>query len=132
MLISGLIGCLDHNYREALDEGAAQTRPAYVSKAQVFIRKNLGETIGPEDIAEAVGVSTRALFAGFKTYLNTTPMRYLKDRRLEMVRDVLSSMAPRQASITTIAMDCGFLHLGHFCAAYKQRFGELPRDTLCH
>lgn len=132
LLISGLIGCLDHNYREALDEGAATPRPAYVSKAQVFIKKNLGETIGPEDIAEAVGVSTRALFAGFKTYLNTTPMRYLKDRRLEMVRNMLSSMEPRQTSITTIAMDYGFLHLGHFCAAYKQKFGELPRDTLCH
>ncbi len=132
LLISGLISCLDHNFREELDEGAARPRPAYISKAQAFIRKNLGEEIGPEEIAGAVDVSTRALFAGFKTYLNTTPMRYLKDCRLEMVREALSSMEPRQVSITTIAMNYGFLHLGHFCAAYKQKFGELPRDTLCH
>ena len=93
---------------------------------------NFAEPIGPADVAEAVDVSTRALFAGFKTYLNTTPMRYLKDLRLDMVHRALCSMGPRRASVTTIAMDYGFFHLGHFCAAYKHKFGELPRETLCH
>jgi transcriptional regulator GlxA family with amidase domain len=132
LLISGLITCLDRNYREALSESVMRPRPAYFSKAQEFIRQNPGEAIGPEEIAEAVNVSTRALFAGFKTYLNTTPMRYPKDLRLDMVHEALSSMEPRYASVTAIAMDYGFLHLGHFCAAYKRRFGELPRNTLCH
>ena len=132
LLISGLITCLDHNYREAMAENVARPRPAYISKAQEFIRQNIAEPIGPEEIAEAVNVSTRALFAGFKSYLNTTPMRYLKDLRLDMVHQALSSTEPRRASVTTIAMNYGFLHLGHFCAAYKQRFGELPRETLCH
>ena len=83
-------------------------------------------------MAAAVDVSTRALFAGFKNHLNTTPMRYLKDLRLDMVREALSQLEPHRASVTTIAMNYGFLHLGHFCAAYKQKFGELPRDTLRH
>lgn len=132
LLISGLTSCLDHNYREELLEGAARPKPAYVARAQEFIRMNVGEAIGPEDIAAAAEVSARTLFAGFKTYLNTTPMRYLKDMRLDLVREALSGNEPRQASVTTIAMNYGFLHLGHFCAAYRQRFGELPRETLCH
>ena len=132
LLISGLITCLDHNYREAMTDNAARPRPAYISRAEEFIRHNLGEPIGPEEIARAVNVSTRALFAGFKAYLNTTPMRYLKDLRLDVVHEALSSTETRRASVTTIAMNYGFLHLGHFCAAYKQRFGELPRETLCH
>lgn len=132
LLISGLITCLDHNYREAMTDNAARPRPCYISRAEEFIRQNIGEPIGPEEIADAVNVSTRALFAGFKSYLNTTPMRYLKDLRLDMVHEALSSTEPRRASVTTIAMNYGFLHLGHFCAAYKQRFGELPRETLCH
>jgi transcriptional regulator GlxA family with amidase domain len=70
------------------------------------------------------------LFAGFKTYLNTTPMRYLKDLRLEMVRRTLLKFDPQEASVTTIAMDLGFEHLGHFCAAYQKKFGEQPRKTL--
>lgn len=132
LLISALTSCLDHNYRQEMLESGTRPRPTYISRAEEYIRKNVGEAIGPEEIAEAVEVSTRTLFAGFKTYLNTTPMRYLKDLRLDLVRERLIEMGPRQASVTTVAMDYGFLHLGHFCAAYKQRFGELPRETLYH
>ncbi|MEX2123528.1 MAG: AraC family transcriptional regulator [Woeseia sp.] len=132
LLISGLLSCLDHNYQEELRKGIGRPHPAYIARAQEFMKQNLVEPIGPEDVAAAVDVSTRALFAGFKMYLNTTPMRYLKDLRLDMVRETLASVDPRHASVTTIAMNYGFLHLGHFCAAYKQRFGELPRETLCH
>jgi AraC-like DNA-binding protein len=131
LLMSGLLTCLDHNYREELaDSGRQRAKPAYLSKAQEYMKHNVSQPIGPEDVAAAVRVSTRALFVGFKTYLNTTPMRYLKDLRLDLVRDTLLSMEPHRASITTVAMDYGFHHLGHFCAAYKERFGEQPRETV--
>ncbi len=132
LLISALINCLDHNYQEELAEGKAWPRPAYIAKAQKFMRMNFAEPIGPEDIARAIDLSARAVYAGFKAYLNTTPMRYLKDLRLDMVHQALTSFESNRTSVTTIAMNCGFSHLGHFCAAYKQKFGELPHETLCH
>lgn len=130
LLISALINCLDHNYQDELATGKASPRPVYISKAEDFMRSNYAEPIGPADVAAAADVSTRALFAGFRNYLNTTPMRYLKELRLEMVHDTLRRMEPRRTSVTTIAMNYGFSHLGHFCAAYRQKFGELPRETL--
>lgn len=131
LLMSGLLTCLDHNYREELANGGRRSaKPAYVSRAQEFLKQNVSQPIGPEDVASAVRVSTRALFVGFKTYLNTTPMRYLKDLRLDLVRETLLSLEPHGASITSVAMDYGFHHLGHFCAAYKERFGEQPRETV--
>lgn len=130
LLLSGLLSCLDHNYRDELARGSDRMRPAYIAKAEAFIKENVRRPIAPEDIAAAVHVSTRALFAGFMTYLNTTPMRYLKDLRLEMVRQVLLKLEPQDTSVTTIAMDYGFVHLGHFCAAYQKKFGEQPRKTL--
>lgn len=132
LLITGLINCLDHNYRDEIAEGNARPRPAYIAKAQEFIRSNVGEQLGPQQIADAVNVSTRTLFAGFKAHLNMTPMRYLKEVRLELVRRELASVDRGRASVTTIAMNYGFHHLGHFCAAYRRKFGELPRDTLYH
>jgi AraC-like DNA-binding protein len=132
LLISALINCLDHNYQEELTEGKACPRPAYIAKAQKFMRMNFADPIGPEDIAKAVDVSARALYAGFKAYLNTTPMCYLKDLRLEMVHEALVGVESHRTSVTTIAMNCGFSHLGHFCAAYKIKFGELPHETLSH
>jgi AraC-like DNA-binding protein len=130
LLLTGLLSCLDHNYRDQLARGTGRLRPAYIAKAQTYMKANIRRPIAPEDVAVAVHVSTRALFAGFKTYLNTTPMRYLKDLRLEMVRRTLLKIDPQEASVTTIAMDLGFEHLGHFCAAYQKKFGEQPRKTL--
>ena len=132
LLISALINCLDHNYQEELSEGKALPKPAYITRAQKFMKMNFAEPIGPEDVARAIEVSTRALYAGFKAYLNTTPMRYLKELRLDMVHQALVARDSQRVSVTTIAMNCGFSHLGHFCAAYKQKFGELPHETLSH
>jgi len=132
LLISALINCLDHNYQEELTDGKAWPRPAYIAKAQKFMRMNFAEPIGPEDVAKAIDVSARALYAGFKAHLNTTPMCYLKDLRLEMVHEALVGLESHRTSVTTIAMNCGFSHLGHFCAAYRKKFGELPHETLSH
>jgi transcriptional regulator GlxA family with amidase domain len=57
-------------------------------------------------------------------------MRYVKDLRLDRVRETLIQADPAQVSITAVAMNYGFEHLGHFCADYKARFSERPRDTL--
>ena len=130
LLLSGLLACLDHNYRGELDGNVPMPGPGYLGKAQEFIAENVREAIGPEDIAVAAQVSTRALYAAFRTSLNSTPMRYLRQLRLDKVRDTLRESDSRQTSVTTVAMEYGFQHLGHFCMAYKERFGELPRDTL--
>lgn len=130
LLLSGLLTCLDNNYREELATTAREPKPAYIRKAQEFIAENVCEAIGPDEIAAAAQVSARALYAGFKRILNTTPMRYLRQVRLDMVHEMLLKGNARRASVTDIALQLGFQHLGHFCAAYKERFGELPRDTL--
>ena len=57
-------------------------------------------------------------------------MRYLKDRRLELVHETLYYCEPGKSKITDIAMKYQFVHMGHFCGAYKKKFGEKPRDTL--
>jgi AraC-like DNA-binding protein len=130
LLLSGLLTCLDNNYRDELAQGVRVPKPAYIRKAQEFIATNVREPIGPDEIAAAAQVSERALYAGFKASLNTTPMRYLRQLRLDLVHETLLKADPLRASVTEIALQLGFQHLGHFCTAYKERFGELPRDTL--
>jgi AraC-like DNA-binding protein len=130
LFLSGLLAGLDHNYRHELDEEAPPHKAGYLTKAKEFIAENVREAITPDDIAAAAHVSTRALYAAFRNSMNCSPMRYLRQLRLEKVRETLSGSDPRRASITTVATEYGFEHLGHFCASYKERFGELPRDTL--
>jgi len=130
LLMSTLLISLDHNYHAELTQEAAAPKPFYVKKAQEYIHDNAMESITPEDIAQAACISLRSVFAGFKTYLNTTPMAYLKDIRLQLVHNELESRNPSETSVTDLALKYGFSHFGNFAAAYRERFGELPNETL--
>jgi len=33
-------------------------------------------------------------------------------------------------SVTEVALSCGFNHLSKFAKSYRERFGELPSETL--
>ncbi len=56
-------------------------------------------------------------------------MEFLTEQRLQRVREKLLKPHP-EASITSIALDCGFRHLGRFSQVYRSRFGERPSDTF--
>jgi transcriptional regulator GlxA family with amidase domain len=56
-------------------------------------------------------------------------MRYLRNVRLARVREALTR-ADRSGSVTEIAVEWGFAHLGRFAAEYRAHFGESPADTL--
>jgi transcriptional regulator GlxA family with amidase domain len=78
-------------------------------------------------MAEQAGVSVRTLFAGFKNYLGTTPMAYLRELRFEQAH--LELMQNEHLTVTDVAFKWGFTHLGRFSQEYKKRFGTLPSST---
>lgn len=59
---------------------------------------------------------------------NMTPVRYLQTLRLDAAREMLEK---RQASVTSIAYDCGFSSSQYFATCYKKRFGFSPLATPC-
>lgn len=111
-------------------EGAATAAPRerLIRRAARLIEDHCTEPLGTPDIAEAVGLSIRALQAGFKAHLDTTPMTYLRQARLDRVRQSLSDGSA--ASVTEAAMRCGITHLGRLSSDYRASFGETPSETL--
>ena len=59
-------------------------------------------------------------------------MRYLKHCRLEAAHRELMSAERDQTTVTVVALQYGFYHLGRFAGAYRETFGELPSETLKH
>ena len=57
-------------------------------------------------------------------------MAYLKQKRLEAARRTLLAASPLTTSVTEVATQWGFFHLGRFARDYSQLFGELPSETL--
>jgi transcriptional regulator GlxA family with amidase domain len=59
-------------------------------------------------------------------------MTYLRELRLALAHDQLTSSDPRTVSVAGIAYRTGFAHLGRFAAAYRNRYGVPPSRTLHH
>ena len=81
-------------------------------------------------MAHFAGVSIRSLQDGFKKYVGMSPTDYLRNVRLNRVREELLAERSFDSSIADIAFRWGFTHLGRFAKLYHERFGELPSETI--
>ena len=117
-----------HSYRAALLRLDRNLAPRDVKRAVEYIREHLHLPIGIADIARAAGVPGRTLFKHFQDFKGVSPMRYVRDARLARARQALRASAGE--SVTAIALNCGFTHLGRFSAEYRRAFGESPSRTL--
>jgi len=116
-----------HSHARHLQQPAAPR--GATERALAFIHAHADQVLTLAQIAQAAGVGVRALARGFEKRVGLSPMRYLLRCRLDRARaDLLD--AGRGASVTDIALRWGFGNLGDFAARYRERFGELPRQSL--
>ncbi|HYI84764.1 MAG TPA: helix-turn-helix domain-containing protein, partial [Acetobacteraceae bacterium] len=87
-------------------------------------------TAGVAELSEALGVSERRMREAFAVVLGVSPARYLRLRRLVLVRAALRSPGRRWPSVREAALAHGFCHLGRFSCIYRDAFGEPPSTTL--
>jgi AraC-like DNA-binding protein len=129
MLLTALLD-LPHNKRGKLYEDRCyQIAPRVVRQAEEYMRAHLQETITIADLLRICGCSRSVLFSAFKNACGYTPMEFLTEQRLQSVREKLRKPHP-EASVTSTALDYGFIHPGRFSQIYRKRFGEYPSDTL--
>ena len=102
-------------------------RSLQAKKAEAYIRSNLKQPLSISELCQATGATERTLHLGFKERLGVTPGAFIRIMRLNEVRSRLRLNSNR--SVTEIAMDWGFYHLGHFAEQYRLMFGELPSKT---
>jgi AraC family transcriptional regulator, ethanolamine operon transcriptional activator len=104
-----------------------------MSKVLEYVRSRHSENVHIEEIAEAAGISSRALQRCFRTYLRMPPKEYLKFRRLNLVRRGLRLDPSPEGSknpITRILANYGVTEFGRFAAEYRRVFHELPSVTF--
>jgi AraC-like DNA-binding protein len=130
VLIDGLLLAQPHNYTDKLAGPRRPAPPPTVRQAIELIQANPELPWRTTTLAQQVAVSTRCLQEGFARSVGVSPMRYLRDVRLNRVHAELRSADPRSASVSQIATRWGFLYLGRFAAAYRDKFGRRPSETL--
>jgi AraC-like DNA-binding protein len=112
---------------ERLSNGAAT---AIAKRARTYIEENWTSKIRLQDLCSFTGVGARTLQRCFVSHLQMTPTEYISVRRLNAARRDLAKTEPSERTVTQIAMDNGFTHLGRFSVQYRIHFGETPSDTL--
>ena len=99
-----------------------------LGQVEAFIRNRLSAPIALEDLARVAGVSPRTLHVLCHRQRGVSPMELLRNLRLDAARQRL--LSGDLVSVTEVAFEYGFGHLGRFSSYYQMRFGELPRQTL--
>jgi AraC-like DNA-binding protein len=118
-----------HNFSEELERPERRPGSRLVRRAVQFVEEHASNALTTSDIAAGIGASVRVLQAGFRKWRQVTPTEYLRTVRLQRVRDALLQASP-STTVTDVALDHGFIHLGRFSQHYKRAFGENPAATL--
>lgn len=108
----------------------AQPRNTRLRAAVEYVHDHAAEPVSISDLSAASGLSVRSVQESFRRVFDVSPLTYLRQVRLDRVRAELLEADPQSGAVGDIARRWGFAHLGRFSAAYAERFGEYPKQTL--
>ncbi|MFK4498629.1 AraC-like DNA-binding protein [Bradyrhizobium japonicum] len=94
---------------------------------RALLSDDLSQPIYSEEIARKLNLSVRTLHDVVRRYRGMSLHRYLRLRRLWLVRQRLLAGAD---SVKAVALAFGFWHLSDFSRSYRDQFGETPSQTL--
>jgi len=102
-----------------------------IRMVEEWIDAHLADPITLGRLCAVAGVGDRYLESAFRAHRGQTPLQFLMARRLARVRRSLLKCKSGD-SVTQLAHDAGFVHLGRFAVRYRSTYGESPSATLRH
>ncbi len=94
---------------------------------KTFIEQNYDKPLKVEDYAYLTGRSLSTFRRDFKTFYQTTPQKWLRDKRLEKALLILQE---RDISVTELAYEVGYENISYFIKAFKAKAGLSPKQYL--
>ena len=110
--------------RDTLSELAKSEREA-IENAKLMIDSQLAYAPNVERLSRMVGLSTSKLCKGFSAVYGMPVHAYIIDRRLERAACMLMT---GEYNVTQIASMVGYNKPSNFSAAFKRKFGILPKE----
>ena len=81
------------------------------------------------ELCVASGASARTVRRAFVSVYGVPPSTYFRDRALTRAQKLLSSEGASRDTVTSVALQLGFPHLGRFSQYYRRVHGEEPSAT---
>ena len=95
-----------------------------------FIDVACARPLSLAELAACAGISERSLHALFCEVFGVSPMRYVRMRKLQMVRHALLEADPTRLTISSVCAQFGWSDGGRVARYYRELFGEYPHETL--
>lgn len=128
-LLTSMLFSFEHQFSEKLNAEVATASFKQVRNIEDYIESHANQAIDIATLAKVSGLSGATIHRTFRKHRDYTPMQFLKQTRMRLVNQRLLK-ACSSDSVTRIAMECGFTHLGRFAAEYRHQFNEDPSHTL--
>lgn len=111
-------------------DGPRGARDDVIARVLRFVDRHGGRLPSLGALCAAAGVSERTLRSKFTAAFGVAPNRYLRARRLQVIRAALAVADPRSETVSAIARRFGYSDAGRMAAEYRALFGEYPSATL--
>jgi AraC-like DNA-binding protein len=98
-----------------------------VQQAMRFMRQHSARMLSVEQVARHVAMSPSHFAHRFRAVAQTTPMRYLKQLRLQEARALLLTDGLR---VSQVASRVGYESASHFTRDFKAYYGAAPAEYL--
>jgi AraC-like DNA-binding protein len=108
--------------RSAVREGDAS-----IQEAMRFMRQNATRPLTVEQVARHVGMSGSHFAHRFSAVARVSPMRFLKQLRLDAARELMLGQSLRAGDA---AVQVGYESASHFTRDFKQAFGSAPAEYV--
>lgn len=123
----GLIGELAYYMFEGND--AERPREDYIQlnvlRSVNYMSEHYAENVTLDVLASEAHMSRSDYCSKFKKLFKETPMHYLMNMRLNKAEELLRFS---DASITQVALDCGFFDNSHMTRFFRQKYKLTPRE----
>jgi AraC-like DNA-binding protein len=90
-----------------------------------YMEQHYEQPLSITALARHAGINQMKLKNGFKELFNTTVFGYLSDLRMQEAKRLLQD---EKMYVGEVADRIGYKHPHHFTAAFRKKFGVMPRD----
>ncbi len=99
------------------------TRHDKLLQAAAFLEARVEEEFDLDACAAHLDLSRRQIERLFHRHLNTTPVRFMNDLRLQRGRALLGET---DMKVTEVAVACGYASTSHFSKSFRKKYGVSP------
>ena len=106
-----------------LESAAREVQGSAVASAISFMKQEMQQPLTVQDLARAVCMSESAFAHVFKATTGISPVRFLKQLRMEQASKLLLN----GSNVSETADKVGYTSLSHFISEFKRYFGDSPK-----